>query len=369
MSVDFPSRLDLLSIARLYVLSRATKIDPAQVDIEGSDVNLFVGISSVVGYQIVLALAQSVNSLLLDGAFDEDLDRYAFDRYQLTRKGAAAARGQVDLFRASLAGGAGFVSIGTPLLTLNGVEYVTSSTGVFSATTSKITVEVRASQAGKISQVGANQIRQFVSPSTLFDPTLQVNNPAATAGGEDPESDELFRERIRSFWLTARRGTASAIEFGAKTVDGITSAQAKEVMTADPKPARVVLLRVADSSGVASAALAHAALVALDEYRACGIAVVPEIGTPQLVSVALKLTFAGNVDTVTLADNIRAAVVEYVNSLGVGETLYRSELYSVLTRFKSAGLLVSQDTILAPTGDIVPSAGKTIRTTAAQVTV
>lgn len=369
MSIDFPSRLDLFSLARNYVLTRARKIDPAQVDIEGSDINLFVGIASIVGYQIVLALAQSVNSLLLDGAFDEDLDRYAFDRYQLTRKGAASAVGSCDLFRASTAAGAGFVPIGTPLLTLNGIEYVTTQTGVFSAATTKVSVNVRASQAGKISQVGSNQIRQFQAPSTLFDSSLQVTNPAATAGGEDAESDELFRERIRSFWLTARRGTLSAIVFGATTVDGVVSAQATEVLTADPKPARVVLLRVADSSGVASTALANAAVIALDEYRAAGIAVVPELGTPQMVSLSLKLTFSGNVDTVTLTDNIRAAIVEYVNSLAVGETLLKSALYSVLTRFTSAGLLVTQDSIMAPTGDLVPDSGKTIRTTAAMVTV
>lgn len=369
MPADFPSRLDLYSLARTYVLARASKIDPAQVDIAGSEVNLFVGISSVVGYQIVLSLMQAINTLLLDGAYDEDLDRYAFDRYGLTRKGAAPALGSVRFYRASAAAGAGSVPFNTTLLTLNGIEYITTTSATFGATDLTANADVRATQAGKTSQVGANQIRQIAKPSSLWDSTLQVNNDAATAGGEEVEDDDTFRERIRQFWNTARRGTLSAIEFGALTVDGVVSAQAEEALTADPRPARVVLLRAADSSGSSSTALGATVLAALDEYRAAGIAVVMSTVAPQLIDVLLKLTFAGNVNTTLLTENIRAAIVEYINSLGVGQTLLRADLYAVLKRFTSAGLIVTQDSIVAPAGDLVPDAGKTLRTRFTNVTV
>lgn len=369
MPADFPSRLDLFQLARRYVLTRAQKIDPSQVDTVGSDVNLFVGIASVVGYQIVLSLMQGINSLLLDGAFDDDLDRYGLDRYQLPRKGAAAALGSVRIFRSSAAAGAGDVPMGTKLLTLNGIEYITTSTATFGALDLTRDVGVRAVQAGKTSQVGANQIRQFATPGALFDRSLQVNNDAPTAGGEEVESDDVYRERIREFWSTARRGTLPAIAFGAKTVDGVVSATATEVLTADPRPARVVLLRVADSSGSSSVALGAAVVAALDEYRAAGIAVVINNSVPTLVSIQLKLTFGANVDTTTVTEAVRGAVVEYVNSLGVGDTLLRSALYSVLTRFTSAGLIITADTLVTPTGDLVPPAGTTIRTRLQDVTV
>jgi hypothetical protein len=46
---DLPSRIDLFGIGRDYVVSRARKIDPAQIDIEGSDVNIVIGSASVLG--------------------------------------------------------------------------------------------------------------------------------------------------------------------------------------------------------------------------------------------------------------------------------------------------------------------------------
>jgi len=369
MPADFPSRLDLFSLARTFVLTRATKIDPSQVDIAGSDINLFTGIASILGYQITLGLIENINALTLDGAFDENLDRYGVDRYQLPRKGAAAAVGTVRISRPTAAAGAGPVPMSTKMLTLNGVEYITSQAASFGATDLEVSVFVRAVQAGKLSQVGANQIRQFATPGSLFDQTLQVTNDEPTAGGEDAEDDDTYRERIRAFWTTATRGTLASIEFGARTVPGVVSAQATEVLTAEPRPARVVLLRIADSSGVASAALGATVLAALDEYRAAGIAVVIENSIPQLIDIKLKLVFSGNVDTTTIADGVRGAVVEYVNSLGVGLPLLKSALYAVLTRFTSAGLVVNEESIMAPAGDLYPDPGKTLRTRLQNVTV
>ena len=50
---DLPSRLDLQTIGTDYVLQRAKKIDPAQVLTDGSDVNLFVGVSAALAQAVV----------------------------------------------------------------------------------------------------------------------------------------------------------------------------------------------------------------------------------------------------------------------------------------------------------------------------
>lgn len=223
---DFPSRLDLYALGRNYVVQRATKIDPAQVDVLGSDVNIFVGSTSVVAYSIILQLVYAFNRLLLDGATGDDLDRYAWDRYQLTRFGAVSAVGSVTFTRPTNGAGAGSIPIGTILLTNQGFEYITTTVATFATNDLSATASVRATQAGKATQVGANQIRKFSDIGSLFDSTLGVNNPAATAGGEDQEDDDTFRNRIRNFWNTARRGTLSAIENGATSTPGVVSAQA-----------------------------------------------------------------------------------------------------------------------------------------------
>ena len=84
--MDFISRAELFGIGRQYVLSRATKVNPAQVDTAGSDVNLMVGGGSVVAYAIVLQLIQAFNALTLDGAKGDDLDRYALSNINLMEK-------------------------------------------------------------------------------------------------------------------------------------------------------------------------------------------------------------------------------------------------------------------------------------------
>src|SRR5580698_4938756 len=61
--VDIPSRSDLFSIGRSYVLDRATRIDPNQVDVQGSDVNVIVGSQSVVAYQLSKQLAYRTAAL------------------------------------------------------------------------------------------------------------------------------------------------------------------------------------------------------------------------------------------------------------------------------------------------------------------
>lgn len=385
---DLPSRLDLFAIGRDFVRSRAKHIDPYQVDVQGSDINIVVGVSSTLVYNLVLQLAFSVNRLLLDGAENEDLDRYAWDRYALLRKGANAAVVLLRLYRAA-PGPQGTVPVGTIVKTLGNVEYVTTSSASFGNADLASSCNARATQAGKASQVGANTLQQFADPSSIFDPKLRVNNDGPAAGGEEVQSDDAFREAIRNFWATARRGTLGAIEFGAIQVEGVVSARAEEAistvvlvmpwdtMAGNPyrvqvvsaaMPARVVNLFVADSTGVANQTLANLVRIQLEEYRAAGIAVLVFVGTPHIIDIVLMLSFQADVDTVTLLDAIKGAVFEYVNSLGVNTPLLRSALFSVLQRFTQNGLIVGQDTIVAPAGDLFPSPGETLRTTFANIT-
>lgn len=368
MAVDLPTRLDLYAIGRDYVLQKAKKIDPGQIDVEGTDVNITIGAVSVMCDAIIKQLAYGLNRLLLDGAQKDDLDRYALDRYQLTRKGASAALGAVTFTRLTTAAGAGSVPIGTKLVAQN-VEYITTTVANFASGDTKSQANVRAVQAGKTSQVTANSITKFSNIGLLFDQTLTVTNLLATAGGEEVEDDDTFKSRIRDFWLTARRGTLGAIEFGAKTVPGVVTAMAVEVTTPGGLPARVVNLFIADSSGVASVALGNQVSTALLDYRAGGIAVIINTSLPTIVTVELHLQFQANVDTDALSVLVQQAVVDFINSLPVNGTLYIGELFSVLQRFKPDGLVPSQTNIVSPVGDVVPTVGQTLRTTLANVTL
>ncbi len=367
---DLPTRLDLYANGRSYVLQKANKIDPGQIDVEGTDVNLFVGGASVIGDVIVKQLGYSLARMFLDGAFGEDLDRLAWDRYAQLRKGASTALGSVTFSRVAATAGAGTVPIGTSLQSLTGVEYITTTVATFSLSALSATASVRAAQAGHASQVGVNAIQKISQPNLLFDPTIAVNNTLATAGGEDPEDDDTFKNRLRNFWLTARRGVLAAIEQGALSVPGVVSAQAVETLTSTALPARIVNLYIADSSGVASQELANLVSTALLDFRACGIAVLITTSIPVIQSVTLgPLQFQAGVDTVNLKNQIQASVFEFINSLPVNGTLYIAELFGVLQRFKEDGLIPVESNIVSPTGDVVPAVGQTIRTTLDQVVI
>jgi hypothetical protein len=425
---DFPSRISLYGIGRNYVLTRAQRIDPNQVDVQGSDINLVVGGQSEVSYAIVLQLIQAFNSLTLDGAVGDNLDRYALDRYgsQLSRKGASAAIGSVTFNRQNPNNPSGTISAGTILLSQTNAQYVTlqptsftTATGAASDTT--VTVPIRAAQAGAIFQATQNQITKFQTPNNAigFDTSITANNPISTSGGADAELDEVFRNRIRTFWVTARRGILPAIEQGATSVPGVASAYAFEYTTSQlsnpsvvalssasaalslaataltaagstaaasaassaaaaalaaapnafSQPARVVSLSIADATGVANQQLADAVQQALLEYRAAGIQVIISPGIPLLQAIALHLQFTAGTDTVTLSGIIQAAIVNFVNNLSVSGPLYLGQLQSLLQRFASQGLVPSQGSILSPTGDILPAPGQTIRTNLALVTL
>jgi hypothetical protein len=370
--MEFLSRVDLYEVGRQFVLARAKRIEPTQVDVAGSDINVAIGSQSYVAHAVVRQLAEQVNNLLLGGCDTEDaIDRLALDRYQELRKGAAAALGAVIFARATSLAGAGTIPVGTKVATAGNIEYFTTEVCSFGSTTlASQPCAVSAAQAGKDSQVGANAIRRVSQPGLLWDQTLTVNNPLPTAGGEPAETIDVFRERLRSFFIAARRGTVPAIEFGAKSVPGVDSAQATEVFDPDGTAARLVRLFIADSSGIASVALAAKVRAALLEYRAGGITTIIETSTPTIVAIVLALSFDADVDTTALRDQVRGAIVEFVNSLPVNTPLLMGDLYGLLSRYKSQGLIVmTPGTIVAPAGDIYPDPGHTLRTTLSQVTL
>lgn len=363
--MDLLTQQDYFRIGRNYCLTRDTRIDPKQVDIDGSDVNIFVGTTSGVAQAVTQQLADRFAARFLDGAYGEDVDRWAYDQFdgEIVRKDASAALVVLRFFRATTAAGSGSIPIGFKCTTSQGIEYVLETQATFSATATSATAEARATRAGHEYQVGRNQIRTM--PTAPFDSSIQVTNDEPSAGGEPREDDDTFKDRLRSFWPATRRGTIEAIVEAAKATDGVYSASGFEDIEATDsvRPARIVKLWIADSSGLASVPLANKVRAKLEDFRAGGIAVIIELGIPQMVDIALSLTFTANADTATVFNQIRSTIFGYVNALPVNGVLYRAELNALLSRFKASGLMPSSSAIAEPAGDLVPDLGRCIRTT------
>jgi hypothetical protein len=360
---DLPTRTDLLAIGRDYIRQRAARIDPSQVDVLGSDANLFCGSVSVMAAELINQLAYASARFMLDAANDEDLDRFAWDRFSLTRKAASSAMGAVTFSRAVATAGAGAVPVGTQLRSTTGITYLTTTAANFGAADLTANADVRSVHAGKSNQAVERSITTIVTPGSLWDRTLAVTNTLATAHAEDREDDEPFRTRIRDYWATVRRGTLAAIALGARSVAGVASANAVEELDPVGSPARIVRLYLADSSGHSTAAMGASVLAALGDYRAAGIKVIVTGTVPQIVDVQLHLTYLAGTDSAQLSERVRSAMLSTINALGANETLYLDSLLRVLRSFVNDGLIPAATSIVTPVGDLVPTAGKTLRTT------
>ena len=365
---DLPSRLDLYESGRRVFIGRARRIEPTIVDVAGSDANLFVGSTSYMAHAVLRAHVEGLTNLFGDSCDDDEkLDRLYFDRYRELRKGASAAVAAVVLTRPNSDAGAGTIAIGRKFSTATGVDYYATTPAVFGSGDLLASCNAKATQAGKEFQVGRHAINGFSDRSGLFDTTITVDNPDPAAGGEPRETNDQFKARMEHFWESARRGVLPAIEYASKLVPGVDSAHAFTSTTVEGYPARAVVDYIADSSGVSNSALIDLVRVQLDEWAAAGIYVAVITGQPEIPSLVLRLAFKGNVDTRGIAEQIRGAMVGFVNSLGVDMPMLHGELVAVLTRYKSVGLIATDDTIVAPAGDLYPEPGHTFRIRAENV--
>lgn len=376
--MDLPSRVDLFARGRAFVRGCAKKLDPKLIDLEGSQANIIVQTAAMIGAVIVSAIAFEASKLLIESAEKDDLDRIVFDRYRFTRHGASPSRTDIQLSRPTFAGGAGTIPVGTRVVAGN-VEFLVQTPISFGPTDLFSQGRVRSTKAGSETRVARGAINRFARPGEIFDKTIEITNEEAAAGGEDRELDDAFRARARKFARALARGTLDAIETGGLSVPGVVQAVAIEVLAPleggtyrdlpSVVPARVVELFIADSTGVASRALATEVETALREWRAGGVAVLVRTSIPVVVPIVARVRYRANVDSVTLAAQMNAAIVAFTQGLAPNQTLYVSDLITVLKRYNDLGVIVDANCIVEPAGDLVPDVGQTIRATTETVQI
>lgn len=364
---DLPNRVELFNVFADEVLLRAEgrqtgrRITGAEIFTEGSDINLIAAGGAAMAEEVMRQLGRGLSALTLDGARGVELDRWCSDRYsgEVVRKAAAPARVRLQLARPGFTAGAGVYPSGSRVQTQGGVLFVTTADATFGATSvGPVTVEARAVNAGIGGNVPAGAINAFVTQP--FDPSITVTNPSFASGGAATENDASLRARARLFFLSARRGTLGAIEFGALTVDGVVQATAEEEVDGDDALTGRVFLYIADANGQANASLVAEVTLAVRAYRSAGLPVGVVGATPVFVPIQLALAFDANVDAGVAFNRVRTVVNGQVNQTRPNRTLYRS---LITTAARSVpGVIVSDGAVVVPAGDVVPSTGQVIRT-------
>lgn len=355
-----PSQRDLFLVGRREAILAPTRFDRVIIDTEGSDVNVVLNASAAMGEEVSTYLQAVINERAISTSSGEALDRLLYDLYQLTRKSAASAVVSLQLSRS---GSVGFtVPAGATFSTETGEVFATTVDVPFPANVlGPFSVTAIGQRTGTLGNVAAGTITKVTT--AVADVTLSVTNTEAAAGGRDEETDDEFRARARSFFITARRGTREAIEFGALAVDEVAQATATEITSPGAGiPTYRVQLYVTDANGQANTVLAELVEESLDEYRALGVPVSVVPAVPQYVTVvASGLQFEAGVNTALVISQAADALVALVNGLAPNTTLRLADVLMTLTAV--GGLIVPHGAVTEPVGDLVPNAGTVLRTT------
>jgi len=363
---DVPSQTDLFAAGRRQAILQPTRFDVSIIDTEGSDVNVVFNIGGAQGEEVAQFFQAAFNELSLSTARGDALDRWVFDRYQLTRFEPTSAVAVLRLTRtntfpvtipagSSFADDSGFV--------FQSIVDVVFGAGVVGP----LEVSAVAQETGELGNVAADTIRTV--SSTFGDSSVVVTNPEPAAGGRAQETDDQLRERARAFFVNARRGTRSAIEFGGLSVDRVAQATAIELFAPETSlPGYRVFLNIADVAGQANAALATEVRDELDEFRALGVPVSVVPAVPQYVTVrVVGLAFEAGANTVEVLSRARGAILAAINATAPGVTLRRAAIVSALEGTDQ--LIVPDGAVVEPAGDVVPTTGTIIRARADTITL
>lgn len=378
MADSLPTRDDFFQAGASEVLTRSEsrpqkeRLSREAVFTEGTDINIIIAACSAMADEATRQLATRMAALFLDSAEGEDLDRLVADRFspEVVRKQAAPALVPITFSRAipPSAGAAISFDVGTKVRTEQGTEFTLTESASFSAnSTGPVTVQAQATLAGISGNVAVGAVTQLGSPSA--DSHVTITNLEPGSGGRNVETDQSLRTRARDFFIAARRGTLAAIEFGARTVDGVESATAMEELdTGTGLPNGKVNVAIADSNGQANSLLAEAVQDALLEYRAAGIVVTVLVTAPSYQTIAYSgISFRPGIDTRAAVQQLKSLTVAAVNILEPGEPLTIALLYALAKSIP--GAIVPQGAVQMPAGDIDPGQQQVIKTRLDLVTV
>lgn len=185
---------------------------------------------------------------------------------------------------------------------LGGDDYVTPAD---QGNTDTVTVDIVSVAEGDVYNVGADTVTQFRSPPPGVE---DVANPTSTSGGENEETNDELRDRIKNaVFETSGGGTTAGIEgYIVGNVEGVNDVFVDEFLDATP-----VYVDVIVDGGVESDVID-----AINTSRPAGIR--HNLVRPVTYNVAVDLEVRGtDVDELQIKDEIE----DYIFDLDLGEDL------------------------------------------------
>jgi uncharacterized phage protein gp47/JayE len=373
---DLPNFQDLFRTGRDEALSRNNRLTLEEIERKGSDLNILVAASAAMSDDVMGQLAQLKADTFAGTARFDALDRLILDRYPgLVRKQASPSFGYVTFSFLPAVTSAFSIPDGTQLSTADGVQFITVGAVSVAIGTTSIAVPVRSVLAGAQQKAKPGAINSLLAqivgaPSS----GMTVSNTAATFGGEDRESDTDYVTRSRTYFLSQRRATKSAIEQAVLSIPGVRKCTVFENLDTLGRPIGYVQIVVADSyteqfvtastlPATYATQLANLAVqieTVLEDWRSAGVGVQVVFATVVLQSIRVSLAYLPGVDQESVKTVVLARIIQHVNGLKPGEALNISDLRELAQT--TSGVYATGNEIVTPTGNVMPRPGEVLRT-------
>lgn len=360
--------------AKAAMLAANASLKAETIDLEGTVLHAECKAIEILGEECEWILAELDADTYLDTAAGAALSRWGADRYKVYRQGATASVVELSLTRPTAGAGGGTISDGTIVKTEAGTRFRLDEDARFTVSgLGPVVVTATSVLAGSDQNVDAGTITAW--DGAIFDATIEVTNPAAAAGGNEAETDEQYRSRVRTAFVNARKATVAAIRDGALSVDEVREAAVYEYLDASGNEVGAVAVIVADETGASNTTLEDAVDLALDEYRAAGVQAVVSGATVREEAIAYTVVWATGQATSANELATRQAVVAVVNRLDpngaatAADAPEASQLTPGLieTAVRTIAGVVGV-TVTTPAGAVAPDNGEVIRTSLALVT-
>ncbi|MBI1214135.1 MAG: baseplate protein [Alphaproteobacteria bacterium] len=324
---------------------------------------------------LILQLLSSTRAATAAGA---DLDTWMAD-FGVARLAAAAAAGTVTFTRFTTTQ-QGLVPAGSKVETADGTQVYSVAIDttnvnwnaalngyVLGIGVASIDLPVTADTAGAAGNAAPGAVTVIFSAISGID---TVTNALAFSGGQDQETDAAFRVRFVAYIASLSKATVGAIKYALTSLQSGVSCTVTENFTyAGVAQNGHFSVIVDDGTGAPSSGFLATAYAAVDDVRPVSSSF--EVNGPTLVTAAIGMTLsvAAGYDKTATGVLVNAAIVAYVNSLGLGVTLPYTRLAQIAYDASPGVANVTAVTLQAGTADLTATAAEVIKTSTGNVTI
>lgn len=186
----------------------------------------------------------------------------------------------------------------------------------------EVLVKVSCTEIGTIGNCEVGEINAVVTGNSLIE---SVTNLTRFSTGVDSETKADTKARFREYLKSLGRATRESIEYGVKTVDGVSG------VYVDDNYIGFVNVYCHNEDGDLPESLKSAVSLTLDDYRAGGIEVrvLPIVKHPLDLN-NVTLVVRDNTDMTSIIDSVNLLLTNYLNSYSASQDFFVSDLITTI---------------------------------------